>query len=215
MRRREASPVRRQGFTLVEVMVSLGVMTIGAMALIAMQQQATRANVHARDMTMAMQIAQNVLERLKIDGVAWTTVTPTSTDDLQNTVLLKSIAAATPGSFMTLPTIPGSWKGDTRMLANAFNYAGEDIDLGAATTEVQASVRYCASIRLTWVYANRRAMRADTRVWWSKEAPSRSITSDFVGCADDNISLTPAGALFPFYHVVYLSTVLRATGAGT
>lgn len=204
--------MRRQGFTLVEVMVSLGVMTIGAMSLIAMQQQATRANVRARDVTMATQIAQNVIERLKIDGVAWTTVTPGSTADLQNTRILRQIAGATPGSFMALPLLTETLAGDTRVLGNGFNYAGEDVDLTNASAAVQATVRYCAGIRLTWVYMSRRAMRTDVRVWWSKEAPSRTITSDFVGCADDNASLNPGGTYYDAYHVVYLSTVIRPTG---
>jgi prepilin-type N-terminal cleavage/methylation domain-containing protein len=213
MRRREASLVGQQGFTLVEVMVSLGVMTIGAMALIAMQQQTTRANVRARDITMAMQIAQNVLERVKIDGVAWTTVAPAgTTQDLQNTQILRGIDGATPGSFIALPVLTASLNGETRPIANAFNYAGEDIDLSGASTAVQASVRYCASIRMTWVYTSRRAMRVDTRVWWSKEVPSRAITSDFVGCVDDNASLSPNGTYYDAYHIVYLSTVLRPTG---
>jgi type II secretion system protein I len=205
--------MRRHGFTLVEVMVSLGVMTIGAMSLIAMQQQATRANVRARDITMAMQIAQNVVERLKLDGVAWTTVTPTTTADLQNTQILKGIAAATPGSFMPLPVLNPSLSGETRVLGNAFTYAGDDIDLTGASAALLTQVRFCAGIRLTWVYASRRAMRADVRVWWSKEVPARTITSDFIGCADDNAALNPGGGFYDSYHVVYLSTVLRPTGA--
>lgn len=215
MRGRAARTVGRRGFTLVEVMVSLGVMTISAMALIAMQQQATRANVRARDITTAMQIAQNVLERLKLDGVAWTTVTPLSTQDLQNTTILSGITAAPQGSFIPLPAQTVTLGSDTRVLSNAFDYAGEDVDLNNASTAVLAQVRYCASIRLTWVYTTRRAMRADTRVWWSKEVPARSIVGDFPACADDNNSLNPTGGLYNSYHVVYLSTVLRPNGAGT
>ena len=199
--------MKRQGFTLVEVLVSLGVMTIGAMALIGMQQQTTRANARARDMTMAMQIAQNVIERLKLESLAWNNVTGTAANDLQNSDLLRGVSNT--GAFSTLPERVSTNLGVTRSLANAFNIFGEDVLTSTASAAQLAEVRYCASHRLTWIFSTNRAMRADVRVWWSKEAPSRSITADFPLCADDNIRLNPGGTLFDSYHVVYLSTVLR------
>ncbi|MEY4583070.1 MAG: hypothetical protein RL701_7773, partial [Pseudomonadota bacterium] len=89
--------MRRDGFTLVEVMVSLGVMMIGGMALIGMQQQTTRANVRSRDITIATQIAQNVIERLKLEALAWNTVTSVPANDLFNAPLLRPITSATVG----------------------------------------------------------------------------------------------------------------------
>jgi prepilin-type N-terminal cleavage/methylation domain-containing protein len=201
--------MRRQGFTLVEVMVSLGVMTISAMALFGMQAQATRANGRARDMTMASQIAQNVVERLKLDGLIWNTITPNDPADLVLTETLKSIALATPGNFMTLPERSEPRSGKTAALSNAFNQFGDDVLTAGATSAALAAIRYCASMRLAWVYDSHRVMRADVRVWWSKEAPTRSIIDDFPGCADDNIKLRPGGTLFESYHAVYLSTVIR------
>jgi type IV pilus modification protein PilV len=195
---------RRQGFTLVEVMISLGVMTVGAMALIGMQQQATRANVHARTLTVASQIAQNVIERIKMQGLAWSAVTGAPAQDLAAAPLLAAIVNATPGAFITLPAVAGA-----RPLSNAFDYYGDDLDIASGNAGQLARVYYCASYRLSWVYATFRAMRVDVRVWWTKEAPSRAILSDFAVCADDNTSLNPAGSMFDNYHVVYLSTVIR------
>lgn len=198
----------RQGFTLVEVMVALGVMTISAMALFGMQSQSTRANVRARDMTVASQIAQNVIERMKMDGLAWTSISDPATD-LTNTQILKSISTATVGNFLTLPSWQDTRAGRNVTLSNAFNQYGDDVVLAGATTEVLASVRYCSSMRLAWIYVNRRALRADVRVWWSKEAPTRSIIADFPACADDNTKLVPGGDQYENYHAVYLSTVIR------
>ena len=135
--------MRRQGFTLVEVMVALGVMTIGAMSLIAMQQQATRANVRARDVTTATQIAQNVLERLKLESLAWNTLTGNAGTDLANCELLKPVTA-TNNAFMTLPV--RATGDDSLVLSNAFDHTGIDVVLGA---ENAAPVRFCASYRLT------------------------------------------------------------------
>jgi prepilin-type N-terminal cleavage/methylation domain-containing protein len=194
----------RQAFTLVEVMVSLGVMTVGALAIIGMQQQATRANVHARTLTVATQIAQNVIERLKLEGLTWNTVT-VPTQDLLNAPSLAQINTS-PGVFTKLePRLA-----DARLLSNAFNYYGDDLDIISGNAQALASTFYCASYRLTWIYTTNRSMRVDVRVWWTKEAPSRSITSDFPACADDNAKLNPGGTMYDNYHVVYLSTVLRA-----
>jgi type IV pilus modification protein PilV len=201
--------MRRQGFTLVEVMVALGVMTIGAMALIGMQAQTSRANTRARDMTIATQIAQNVIERLKMDALAWNSATGNAAADLANTQLLRNVVSATVGAFMPLPPLPVTSANGTRVLSNAFDFYGDDVNLTGSSSQTLASVRYCASYRLSWIFDNLNALRADVRVWWSVETPVRTITSDFTTCNDDNASLNPGGALVSNYHVVYLSTVLR------
>lgn len=201
--------MRRQGFTLVEVMVALGVMTISAMGLFALQGQATRANGRARDVTMAAQIAQNVIERLKMDGLAWNTITPGNITDLGSTVWLNVVDTAAAGAFVPMLERTDPRDGKTVNMSNAFNIFGEDVLTTGATAEQLASIKYCASMRLTWVYATRRVMRADVRVWWSTEAPMRSIISDFPRCADDDVRLAPGGALEANYHMVYLSTVIR------
>jgi type II secretory pathway pseudopilin PulG len=199
---------RREAFTLVEVLVSLGVMTIGAMALMAMEQQTTRANMHARTMTVATQIAQNVLERMKLEALAWNAVSTSPTADLFAAPSLAAITSATAGAFATLqPRTIG-----VRVLSNAFDYYGDDVDLTNASTATKNSVFYCASYRLSWIYTNFRAMRVDVRVWWPKEAPTRSLADDYPGCADDGGTLNPGGTRYDDYHVVYMSTVLRPVG---
>ena len=203
MRRRGA------GFTLVEVMVSLGVMTVGAMSIIALQQQTTRANVHSRELTTATQIAQNVLERLKLEGVAWTTVSATPATDLRNAPTLLPIIGAAPGSFIALVPRPVSSAGVTRVLSNAFDYYGADVDLTNVNAATLAQVHFCAGYRLSWIYNNFRALRADVRVFWAKDGSGRTITTDFATCNDDNTSLNPNGSKYDLYHVVYLSTVIR------
>jgi prepilin-type N-terminal cleavage/methylation domain-containing protein len=204
MRRRSA------GFTLVEVMVSLGVMTVGAMSIIAMQQQTTRANVHSREVTTATQIAQNVLERLKLEAIAWNTVTPSPSTDLLNAPTLRLIVGSTPGSFAALTPRVVSAAGVTRTLSNAFDYYGSDLNLTNADSATLARVHFCAGFRLSWIYANFRAMRADVRVFWAKDASGRTITTDFASCNDDNASLNPPnGANYDRYHIIYLSTVIR------
>lgn len=223
--RRVRSRRRQAGFTLVEVMVSLGIMTIGAMALIGMQQQVTRANVHARELTTAMQIAQTWVERLKVDGMRWNQVSGVPGTDLVNTDFLDNVAVQ--GMEGVFTTIPLTQTLRDAGLSSAFDYYGRDVP---ASINSMAGVHYCASYRLTWVFFNRnasppadnRALRADVRVWWAKEraaggakAGGNAIGTDFVNCVDGAglltppVGATPAGDEFDNYHVVYLSTVIR------
>lgn len=198
--------MRQKGFTIVEVMVALGVMTISAMALFGMQAQATRANVRARDMTVASQIAQNVLERMKMDGLAWNTLGEPAVV-LNNTSMLQLIDGS--GAFMTLPERSETRGAKTVVWSNGFDLYGIDVPISGAPVATLSSIRFCASQRLSWVYDTRRAIRADVRVWWSKEAPTRSIISDFPGCTDNDVQLRPGGARYDDYHTVYMSTVIR------
>jgi Tfp pilus assembly protein PilV len=203
---------QRAGFTMIEVMTSLGLMIVGVMAITAMQQQTVRANVHAREITQATQVAETWLERLKLDASTWVmasaaTVPPgtmTHADVLGRTTYLQSIVAS-PNTWMTIP-IPLNTNTDN--VSNGFDYAGRDVD----TTANMAQVRYCASMRLGWVFVGS-AMRADVRVWWPRYLPGSGalgLATDFPGCADDATALDPeTGTERDNYHVVYLSTVIR------
>jgi prepilin-type N-terminal cleavage/methylation domain-containing protein len=193
---------KQSGFTLVEVMVSLGIMTIGAMAILAMQQQIIRGNVHARELTTATQIAQNVIERLKMDAITWNAPGVPAAS--------RYLGGVTPGAigvFTTLPFITTSNGGITRLQSNAFDYYGDDLDTQNGSP---ANLHYCASYRLSFVYTNNRIIRTDVRVWWAREGIG-AIRTDFPVCVDDNARLSPGGSLIENYHLVYLSTVLRAS----
>jgi type IV pilus modification protein PilV len=193
---------RKQGFTLVEVMVSIGVMTIGAMSVLAMQQQLTRANMHARELTTATQIAQNWIERLKMDALAWNTI-----GDRSQTLYLQAVPApGTLGTFGPFATSTVSRGGVNTIYSSAFNYYGDSLD---TTAGIPAGLHFCASYRLSWIYANQRAMRADVRVFWPREGEAVLVT-DYPRCVDEHTALNPGGTRFERYHLVYLSTVLKA-----
>src|SRR5262252_3650291 len=115
--------MRRQGFTLVEVMVSLAVMTIAGMAMLGMQQQITRGNIHARQITTATQIAQNVIERLKTDALRWNAIGVPA-----GTRYLGGVPVGAIGVFTTLPFVTQTLGGITRIQSNAFDYYGDDLN---------------------------------------------------------------------------------------
>jgi type IV pilus modification protein PilV len=206
MRRRDRTRRRRAGFTLVEVMVSLGIMTVGAMGIIALQSHAIRSNSHARQLTIGMQIAQRWIERLKQDTHTWNGLgAPAAT--LAATRYLQLINTANASNqFNPIPNTDG-----TNRASRAFDYWGNDI----VHTSVDPPIFYCAALRPAWVYFGR-AMRVDVRVWWPREG--YDTRTDFAACDQNFNQLDPGGPPTTLYnqnayHVVYLSTVLRMNTA--
>jgi type IV pilus assembly protein PilV len=57
---------------LIEVMTAVAVMTVGATGLVLMQGATTRGNMQAQESTVAVIVAQNWIERLKRESLAWT-----------------------------------------------------------------------------------------------------------------------------------------------
>lgn len=215
---------RRSGFTLIEVMVALTLMTIGALGLMAMQRHVLIANRHARRVETATQIAENWLERLKIDAMEWPLLTnnmPQASQapfnagardvaTLQFTEWLRQISGAV-GVYQTIAINPTPVVGSGPNISNAFDFQGRDVLPGPGVNHA-----YCASFRLNWarweVGGWPRAIRADVRVWWPKERSGVGpATAPFNTCTDTGAALSPGGADNPNFHFVYLSTVIPAT----
>lgn len=205
---------KRAAFTLVEVMVSLGVMMIGAMAIIGLQQHSIRANNHARQLETALQIAQTWIERLKQDAHTWNAAgivggTPSPVVVLASTRYLNRVNTL-PDVFQIIPAANA-----TVDASNGFDFRGADLNL--SLTAQAANLHYCASFRPSWVIIGR-ALRVDVRVWWPREGTSTDMAAFITNtCADNDTDLGPpanlADTTAPFYryHIVYLSTVIGHT----
>ena len=199
MRRR--SRRSRAGYTIIEVMMALGVLTAGSVAILGMIQVTTRGNLEARQMTTANQVAQLWLERLRRDALAWTTTPISPTDPAQvnatvaNTTFLRH--APSPGTpsewFVPEPDLPGE-------TAN-FDFYGNDLAPGQTP-------HYCTNVRFAWVFPGR-ALRADVRVWWARRTNDSSTDANLHGCPPglDLNALTNN----PDVRMVYASTILRYT----
>jgi type IV pilus assembly protein PilV len=204
----------RQAFTLIEVIISLGVMTIGAMGVIALQQHAIRSNSHARQLSLGMQLAQVWVERLKQDAARWNQAGAPNVV-LAQTRHLTAIQGIAPNTFITIPNSNGfEWPAGSGRItgSRAFDFRGNDLLVGL---QPNPDLFYCAAFRPAWVYFGR-AMRVDVRVWWPREG--FDMTSRFGNCDSDpgHAELNPGGAPTTAYnqngyHVVYLSTVIRMT----
>lgn len=194
----------REGFTLVEVLMAIAVLTAGALAIFAMQTAATHGNYQARQMTTGTQLAQRWVERLRRDALQWTSSSSVHNPlDLANTTYLSNVP--TPGDapvwFVPVPEV-GSGE------AANFDFYADD-------TTVATEMRFCSNIRLEWLYPGR-AMRADVRVWWQRQRSGTEIDSgdgtDLSACATGVDPETLTGNFRAQF--AYASTVLRyATAA--
>ena len=186
---------RRDGYTLIEVMMAVGVLMVGAVGIFAMQQASTRANVEARQMTVANNVARTWAERLRRDQIHWRAsgggVALAQTDYLQLVP-----AGMEPGPWITPePVLPQESYG--------FDWYGRD-------TRAEAEITYCTNIKLRWLQLDD-AIRADIRVWWvrNRSGDARVIEACAPGAeADATAEIGPGLAL----RAVHLSTILHWVG---
>ena len=188
---RRRARARRQGFTLIEVMMSLAIMTVGALGIMALQQAATRGNMEARQMTAATNINRIWIERLRADTLLWNATTVPA--GFENTRYI-SVLESEPGTDWFAPI-----SGDGVVDSYAFDYFGND-------TEEEADTYFCTHIRLRWIRQGS-MLRADVRTFWH----DRDNVGQFPGCAvgeetevTTELAATPTGL-----RAVYASDILR------
>jgi len=139
------------GFTLVEVMIAIGIMTVGSLGILSMHQAVTRANREAREMNTALAITETWIERVERDALLWT-AKGFNTTEIQGTDYLKELAGVADETawFKPIPTLAGeSW---------AFDYFGID-------TTATANTKYCVNLKMSWLRQGSSA-RIDLRTFW-------------------------------------------------
>jgi len=188
---------RRAGYTLIEVMMSVAIMTVGAVGIMALAQSTTRGNVTAREITTATQISRTWLERLRRDAVNWTQPGQPLTPP---TVYLSNTPVAATGMGNWFAPVPPPASGES----SAFGYLGAD-------TTAAANMYFCTNVRLGWSI-NQQAIRADVRTWWHR-TDANAARNLFANCnggpgGEGAISAeltSPA----PRLRAVYASTLIR------
>ncbi|NLY93442.1 MAG: prepilin-type N-terminal cleavage/methylation domain-containing protein [Myxococcales bacterium] len=172
---------RRQGFTLIEVMISLAIAGSALVAIFAMQEAIARGNGLSREMTAATANTRMWIERLRRDSLLWTGDNAVA---LAQTSYLQQVGA---GWIQPIP-------------ANPFpNFVeGSGADWSGNETNVAADQHFCTAINLTWI-RQFQTMRADVVTYWSRQGR--------LDCANPAVGAvaTPAQGI----RQVAASTVLR------
>lgn len=152
---------RQRGYTVVEVLAALAVLTLGVTGVIAMQKAALIGNTNARNLVTANDIAQAWMERMRVDALSWNA--PGGVPDLNSdTMWLKNVGAGwfSPQANSAALQPVGSPQADL-MAADVF--AGDT-----------SATAFCTQARLTQfstspnLWALSRMIRVEIRVYWDK-----------------------------------------------
>lgn len=92
--REDAVPRAEDGYTLVEVMMALTILAIGAAGIFSLQTVAIGGNADSANLTAATNIARMWLDELKADGISWNEGGPNPPSDLADTAVLDTLGAA-------------------------------------------------------------------------------------------------------------------------
>jgi hypothetical protein len=193
---------------MIELMMSLAVMTVGAAALFSLQGFIARANLYSRRVTQATEIADRWTERLKSDALLWTAP---GVAGVANTTYLNEIA-----------TSPDAWLQAAGNQANAVNavllhsaasdlFGGDVIPLDAGS---QGRIAFCTHYRFSWLAnpATDTSMRAEVRVFWTQTGTGFSLANDSPLCAmtaNETLDLDDPQDGVDDFHAVYTATIVR------
>lgn len=181
-----------QGYTVVELMMSLAVFATGVTGIIAMQRATVASNQLAKSIALADGIAEAWQSQLMADSTLWGTSVATTT-------WLNGVTT-TNGEWQ-LPT----WN-PTLGFGPQFDAFGSPVETGGF---------FCAFTRLTWLYgdatqpggkAGNGVLRSEVRVFWPRDGVNR-INGD---CADaSQANVNAVNAAVGTYHFVTHAGAVR------
>lgn len=194
------------GFTLVEVMIAIGIMTVGSLGILAMHQAVSGANRAANEMNTAIAITEKWVERIDRDALSWSEE-GLNTTSLNATQYLSELAGSVdPTDWFNPATVDPE--------GFAFDYFGrDDPDF--------SDVKYCVNLRMSWLRQGSSA-RVDIRTFWYREGyvpgganhPKWVSGSAFRGAdcdaaTADTWDLNDPSGSAPNINVIFASTVVR------
>lgn len=178
----------RAGFTVIEVMVALVVIAVGALGIFSLHGATMRGNQNARQLSIATERSHAWLERLQRDGLRWNQQGAAPSTRL-NTTYLQAVDAVwrAPAGGPVTEQVAADWQG---------------IDTDGA---LRARV-YCTHVRLSWAI-NGEVIRADVRTYFHKdEGTSRGLIQTCGAGSEADVTAALAG---PDLRAVYASTLIR------
>jgi prepilin-type N-terminal cleavage/methylation domain-containing protein len=197
--RRHASS--RRGYTAIEVLMAMTVMTIGAAAVMSMQKTSIQGNSDARKTDVAYSILRMWVDRLQRDAMQWT-LPNADNPTLNNFATAALLSSPTYGAW-TLPQYEMNLSNPETM-SYAFDILGRDLPAADISTETI----FCVNYRLQWLVPQSLPIepgliRVDMRVLWP-----RGISNDPAPgwCATTPTLVTPDPTQF---HSLYLTTNIR------
>jgi len=195
-------------------MLSIIVLGIGAAGVMTMQSASVQGNSDAHMLDVGNAIAREWIDRLRRDGMTWTTPDDTQAGNQpnwQNTFLISQIGApASAGTWIwpTTPTAGTNTGASSWGYSRGFDILGRDLVLSG---NVQPGLTFCANIRGDWLLQDQ-LIRAEVRVYWLRQmfaAPSGTFCSG----VNENPSAIGTGGGTQTYHFIYAATAIARNSA--
>lgn len=190
-----ASGYTASGYTMVELMLALALLTVGSAGIITMQRVTAQANRHAKQLSVATHIAQAWIDELVADSSQWR-----QSGSFMGTHWLNQNATA--GWFRPAYSAERRW-------GFAFDLAGN------AQRVANNSTVFCSDVRLTWLYPEMGTgaqgsglIRAEVRVYWQRTPVAQlGVALGTNPCTWMPLNISgPQGV--QAHHFVFLSTAL-------
>jgi prepilin-type N-terminal cleavage/methylation domain-containing protein len=190
------------GFTLVELMMAIALLTIGLAGVISMQKVTAAANQNAKNLAIATHIAASWLDSIQADSGQWN-----AADNFDGAEWLSNVGAedgAATGWFR--PTYSA-----TRKMGPGFDALGNAV----ATAKLATDASFCSDLRLVWLSSQSGSkrgaglVRVEARVYWLREGISglaETIPTAVCGLSADEMNKPENQQLF---HMVFLSTAIK------
>lgn len=194
------------GSTIIEVLMAISVLAIGASGIIALQKVTVVANRNARTLEIANGIAQTWVERLQTDATLWNGPSPqVPSSDLNTDTKWLANKVANPGAAVWF-----------RPVNATDGIYGVHDGFGRDDTSGNLNGPFCVNIRLTELRDT--LIRAEVRVYWLRQGIQAGATSLSAQPLDPlcSGSASPAPTVennADVYHILNVVTGLRKNDA--
>jgi Tfp pilus assembly protein PilV len=189
----------------IEVLMSITVLAVGAASVMSLQKAAVVANRRARDLNIASAISRTWIERLRSDAMLWnhpSSVNPVSDLNTDTTWLKDHVSDPDPDESAWFRPTDDS-------ICGMHDVFGRD-ELCTDNTGP-----YCVNLRLSWVREQQNMIRAEVRVYWvARNEGEDALPPDELPCGDlDEPPAVDDLAKKGIFHVVHATTAVTKNQA--
>jgi type IV pilus assembly protein PilV len=200
-----------RGYTVIEVLLAMTVLTIGAAGVMSMQKANIQGNLEARRTDIATNIARMWMERIQKDAMGWT-LPSASTPGASNygNAPLLGFAPSNGGlGSWVLPTVDLPAASGQASISPGFDILGRDIPTVAGL----ANAVFCVHLRETWLAQSTTnpadsLLRVELRVLWPRGISTESAAAP---CAAGVVAnKNPQDPDPNIFSTLYMVTAVRA-----
>jgi len=150
----------QQGFTLIEVMVSMLVFMVALLGLVALQKASIAGTNKGREHTAAVNIAKFVMAELETEAAAWTL---SEAEAPASDIPMIALSLASPDQWTKLAdgsgTVPDGFRMDAYLQhSDRSFYTGDNVD----------TAPFCVHYMVTPIGPNQELLQVRVRVTWPK-----------------------------------------------